>query len=320
MIVQRTRMVRLPRGSDGVRDAVFSPDGLNRGFLGLIYPSAPPVVLSLTTGGPVELPIVRPVTSLAFRPQDTPEFPRTAEMAYVHGSESARVYRWDLTLDCPLEELQFPRPLAVSYSWEGTMLAAGSATGRLGVWSMMYDSPVKESLFIQVSHSGIVRLAFTRCGDKIFILTAAGEVYCVNTLSSQVAFRYSVFEAGDADPHWDCWASACHPEANVAAFAGSADKGKQRRCKVWFVHTLYGDRHSIITSQRRFIRHLRFLDDEHLAIIGDQGAEVWNLNPVTPKLVEDASRRCKVIAGHQLLEELYLVAAPRDPRRAVQAV
>lgn len=270
---------------DDVRDLVFSPDGHNRGCLGIIFGAQAPWVMKIQDGKRIEVPVTKPVTSLAFRPTEKSEVngERSQEVAFAYGHDSAKVEIYDIGNGEWLAPIFFPRAQALRYSEQGDRLAIGSSTGRVAVYSFERGQR-KETCDVQVSRSAIVRLAFSGLGESLWALTARGEVYRIEKTTGQSTFQGTAFQAAQevgrelsADEiDFDCWAHGFHREAQVAAFAGSA--GKSGSCKVYLVNLENGRRRTLETGHGRYIRRVQFIGAQQLAVFGDQGCEIWNLS------------------------------------------
>ncbi len=281
MSIKQLMRVRMPQGTkeDKVRDVVFSPDQGNTGFVGVMYETRSSAIFRTSTLEQLAIELNVPASGMAFRPVDATAInsARSPEVAIAYGDRHPWIDLFDLGTCEPIERLRFARVHSVVFNQQGTMLAGGTTSGTVVVWTLS-DKGVRKELFnVNISRSRIVRLAFNGHGNTLFALTARGETFVLDAASGKPQ-RYQIVGSPQDAEGFDCWAHDCHRHQAVVAFAGSC-ADREARCLVTVVEMDRGKHFSFATDHLRYVRRLKFYGDKALLVLGDGGAELWNLNP-----------------------------------------
>lgn len=287
----QTLASRLP--SDQIRDLVVPAHTINKGCLGAVLHSKPPWLYDLETGDKLDTPFTVTAVGMAFRPfAKTEASPaRNQEVAIIHGDNSPRVLFYDITLGELLEPMAFPRASAVAYSKVGDKLALGNSSGRVCVYDLKDGHQRKELVSVLVSKSAIVRLEFSPQGESVYALTAGGAVFSVELSTGTVAQHD--LSGGDEDADFECWAHALHEGARIAVLAGSVNR-VSGHCNVWILDIDKGRRRVIRTGHTRYVRRLHFVGMQQLIVLGDAGAEIYDLSTRAKTSVKRAGVPLKV--------------------------
>jgi len=266
---------RIP--SDRIRDLILLARTTNMGTLGALSHHHPPSLFDLQTGKQLETPFTIPAVGMAFRPTEKTEInaARNQEVAIVHGDNSPRVVFYDITLGALLEPLALARATAVVYSKQGDKLALGTSSGRVCLYDLDNGHRRQELCSVQVCKSSIVRVEFSGQGECVFALTAGGAVYCIEVRTGLVTQRD--LSGGDEDADFECWAHCMHEDARLAAIAGSVNR-KSGTCNVWILNIDRGNRQLIRTGHKVYVRRVIFFGADQLAVLGDNGVEVYDLS------------------------------------------
>ncbi len=262
--------------NDQIRDLVLPAKTNNKGCLGAVFHDRPPWLFALETGKKLDTPFVHTAVGMAFRPTAKTEVnpERNLEVAIVHGDNYSRVVFYDISLGATLESLPLPRATAVAYSHQGNRIAFGNSSGRVHLYDLQDGHRRKELFSVVVGKSAIVRIEFSGQGECVFALTASGAVYQIE-LRTGVATKRDL-KGGLEDEDFECWAHAMHGDARICALSGSSNR-KSGKCNVWILDIDKGRRFAIPTGHKVYVRRLNFVGDNQLVVIGDAGAEVYDL-------------------------------------------
>ncbi len=263
-----------------VRDLVSPAPGSNKGVLGVVARGEPPWLIDTETGVSVEVPNAVACLGMAFRPVLKTEIngARNQECAIVYGDKVNSVEFYDVALGAWLKPMPLARAQSVAYSQQGDKLAVGTSTGSVAVVDLNNGTVRKERFLRKVCSSAIVRVMFTGQGESVLALTAGGAVYCVDVETGDSLER--AFVGADEDLDFECWAHAIHPVGRIAVFAGSTYRATGR-CNLWIADLDKGVSVRIETGHRVYVRRVQFLKDMKVIVIGDSGAEVYDLNTRT---------------------------------------
>jgi len=267
------------RGSQ-VRDLVLAAPGSNKGVLGVIARGEPPWLIDTETGRSVAVPNAVACVAMAFRPVLKTEIngARNQECAIVYGDSVNAVEFYDVALGAWLQPLRLARAQSVAYSQQGDKLAVGTSTGSVAVVDLNDGSGRKERFLKKICSSAIVRVMFTGQGESVVVLTAGGAIHCVDVETGDAV--ESVFVGAEEDLDFECWAHAIHDVGRIAVFAGSAYRASGR-CNLWIADLDKGVSVRIETGHRVYVRRVQFLKGMKVVVIGDNGAEVYDLNTRT---------------------------------------
>jgi len=262
--------------SEEIRDIVSPNHVDSQSCVGVLLHHDPPWLVDVSSGKRLDAPFSTPAVGMAFRPVVATEVngARNQEVAIVYGTSAVAVEFYDIALGAWLERLYFPRAQSVTYSHQGDKLAIGSSRGYVVVYDLNGDARRKELFTVHVSKSAVVRMAFTAQGESLVALTAGGGAHVVD-IATGTAKECTVRGKGE-DDDFECWAHALHADARLAAFAGSVNRGSGN-CRVWLYSLDDGKRVSIETGHKVFVRCLQFTGDQQLMVIGDAGAQVFDL-------------------------------------------
>lgn len=297
---------------DQVRDLVLPVETGNKGCLGVVLHSHPPWLIDISTAVRLDVPFAKPAVAMAFRPVSATEVngERNHEVAIAYGANSAKVEFYDVALGVFLEPLYFPRVQSLAYNFQGDKLALGTGSGRVCLFALDGDKRRKELFSTEESRQAIVRLVFTGQGESLFALTAGGAVYRIDLSSGKAA--QAEFLGRDEEADFDCWAHALHSSARLAALAGSVNRGSGC-CKVWLFSLDDGKCVSIETGHKVYVRRLQFIGDEQLIVIGDQGAELYEVAERTRCRVKKCGTALQVVySAVQFGDRAYVVGTPAD--------
>jgi WD40 repeat protein len=263
-------------GKGKVRDMVPSATGSNKGLFGVIHQHEPPWLIDTETGQRLTVLGSLPVVGMAFRPVKATEInsERTQEVAIVYGASANRVDFYDASLGEWLPPYACARAQCVAYSQQGDKVAIGSAHGSVIVLDINDGHRRKELFLTLVCKSPIVRIAFTGQGESLIAVTASGALYSVDIASGRA--KEQILVGAEEDMDFECRTLALHDCARLAVFAGSVNRGSGR-CKVWVCDLDNGSRLSIDTGHTVFVRSVMFLSGYRILVIGDNGAEVYDL-------------------------------------------
>ncbi len=205
-------------------------------------------------------------------------------------------------------KVAFATPSSVGYCADGSMLAAGSESGKVVVWSLDEDGPPREIVESQVANERIVKVDFGfHC---LVVLTATGRCY---RIPFHFAVTPKVLVQAKAEPRliagdgkvfdWHCYSYAHHPTLSLEAFGGE--------CAVLVSqHELFGMCGVKLTGLGRYIHKLTFCPlTRRLVAMGELGVQIWSIhNDVMYEkwqVAGDWAKLGRLAATVKFLEESY---------------
>lgn len=212
-------------------------------------------VCCLSTGQSWRVPVRGAACSVALN----------ADTEFAVLTNDGNVQRFDLTLPtiC-LGTLQTSSSCCISYDHTGTMLVVAQTNGKIQIYDLEVRPTPRLVATMRVSNRAIPFLSSRL--DTLIGLDRGGRLFCVRSPEVEPQILWNGAEHLDLD----CYALAIHPFLARAVAAGFGRYVRYYRAFDVVPITL-------ITSFK-YIRDLVFLlDVNQLAIIGDYGLEVWNL-------------------------------------------
>jgi hypothetical protein len=270
-----------------ITDLVRPAPGSNKGVLGAICRGEPPWLIDTETGQTIEVPNSVACVGMAFRPVLKTEIngARNQECAIVYGDNLNVVEFYDVALGAWLQPLRLARAQSAAYSQQGDKLAVATSTGSIAVVDLNSGTGRKERFLKKIANSAIVRLMFTGQGESVVALTASGAIYSVDVETGRS--ERQTFVGAEEDLDFDCWAHAIHEVGRIAVFAGSAYRGTGK-CNLWVADLDKGISVRIETGHSVYVRRVQFLKGMRVAVIGDNGVEVYDLNTRTRVAVSES--------------------------------
>jgi WD40 repeat protein len=241
-------------------------------------------VLRLSTGDCWRVPVKGRAQSLAVSIAD--------EFAVV--SASGNVQRFDLTLPTMcIGSLPVSGVSSIAYDPAGTTLAVAQINGKLSVFDLhACPNPALIGLF-RVSDRSIPIVCARR--NSVLGVDRSGRLFYLHDAEAQSQIVWNGGDYLDVD----CYTMAVHPLFTRIVVGGSG--GYMR---------LYSTHNAVpvhLVTSFRFIRDLVFLADFNLiAVVGDCGLEVWNLETKRVELSWKSSRG-KVLAVRSVENRLRVL-------------
>ncbi len=199
--------------------------------------------------------------------------------------------------------LQLGSIYTIKASPDGRYVALGSTSGGVEVWNLDMDEPALVFDGWLNSMGNIVALSFSASNCSLYVSGSQGGIVQLRVLGEGAVRLYRDPSEDEGACGWNCFAIATQGEGDGVAFAGDGNK-------VWLLNvenaptaaltdevpfpysrgrTVTGGKYFYLPGLHRarlgcletflggLIRHLRFLDQERLAVAGEKGVEVFHL-------------------------------------------
>lgn len=308
--------------ADRVSSTVFSNDGH---YLASVVGPRRQLELtkiSQTSGSPgkclrpCKAPKASGITAVCIRNFIAEDLTHCSEVLYC-GESSNLVYRfcWQKKKLEPIpSQIEQGELYCIRASRDGRYLALGSTEGLVEVWNLD-GKPVLILRIWLVETGNIVDMSFSASNCLLYVSGSQGRTLQLNVFH-QSGVRL------DSENNWNCFAIACQPEGQGVAFAGDGNK-------VWLLNvgntpavaltddvpfpfttgkTVTGGHYSYLPGLHQarlgcietlagdLIRHLSFLDQNTLSVVGATGVEVFDLPEKKRLLRQPHSKDKRVLA------------------------
>jgi WD40 repeat protein len=220
----------------------------------------------------LNLPVTGKISGMAFPPEQ-----REVALAI---EQHHCVERYALGLG-RLKCLPISSPQSVTYNRDGCLLAAGSSSGKIVVWSFHNESPT-ELYQVNCGDGCIIQIDFGIGNQQLFALTADNRCFQIDFESSSTRFGIAnnastkriLTEDDGIASDWQCLSMAAHPWLPIVVFGGNDRFFWTYDYKL---KTLWRSE----SETANYVRKLQFLPEaKKLAVFGDQTLEFWQLDGV----------------------------------------
>ncbi len=200
---------------------------------------------------------------------------KACSIAFNHNSELAvlsdqgTVQRFDLTLPtiC-LGSVNAPSTSSISYDHTGTMLVVAQINGIIKIYDLEIRPTPRLVAMFRVSNSPIALLGAKH--DTLLGVDRGGRFFSLRSPEGEP----QIFWNGAEHLDFDCYSMAVHPYLTRVAVGGY---GRYVR-----YYSAYNVAPINLLTSFQFVRDLVFLPNiNQLAVVGDKGLEVWNLETTT---------------------------------------
>lgn len=218
-----------------------------------------------------------------------------------------------------LKCLPISSPQSVAYSRDGSLLAAGSSSGKICVWA--FDELPKEVYQANCRNACLIQIEFGIGNQQMFALAADNRCFQIdfaNTSNASGSIREAsvkqiLTEEAGIPADWQCLTMAAHPFLPIVTFAG---KGQFFWTYDYKLNTLWRSE----STTETYIRRLQFLPEaKKLAVFSDHALEFWQLEGVVFRDRTMVGDRTDLL-GRGTYRPTHIVKACLPPAAGLQAI